>query len=115
MWWEGVDATRFAAEIIDHAGEGIVAYDRELRYLLWNHFMEELTGLPADQVLGLHAPEVFPQLLEQGVAALLQRAMNGETVAAPDLHYNLAGEAFSHLPQVALRFVDRLSLVALPV
>jgi len=91
MWWEGVDATRFAAEIIDHAGEGIVAYDRELRYLLWNHFMEELTGLPADQVLGLHAPEVFPQLLEQGVAALLQRAMNGETVAAPDLHYNLAG------------------------
>src|SRR5437764_4991208 len=91
MWWEGVDATRFAAEIIDHAGEGIVVYDRELRYLLWNHFMEELTGLAAPRVLGRPASEVFPQLLDQGVGALLQRAMDGETVAAPDLHYNLPG------------------------
>jgi diguanylate cyclase (GGDEF)-like protein/PAS domain S-box-containing protein len=91
MWWEGVDATRFAAEIIDHAGEGIVVYDRDLRYLLWNHFMEELTGLAAAQVLGHPAPEVVPQLLDQGVAALLQCAMSGETVAAPDLHVNLPG------------------------
>ena len=41
------DANRFAAEIIDNAGEGIVVYDPELRYLLWNRFMEEMTGLPA--------------------------------------------------------------------
>jgi diguanylate cyclase (GGDEF)-like protein/PAS domain S-box-containing protein len=91
MWREGVDATRFAAEIIDHAGEGIVVYDRDLRYLLWNRFMEELTGLSADQVLGRHASDIFPHLLEQGIAALLQRAMKGETVAAPDLHFNLPG------------------------
>ena len=38
-------ARRFAAEIIDNAGEGIVVYDRDLRYVLWNRFMEELTGL----------------------------------------------------------------------
>ena len=91
MWWEGVDASRFAAEIIDHAGEGIVVYDRELRYLLWNHFMEELTGLSARQVLGKRAPEAFPHLLEQGVDRLLQRALDGEAVAAPDINYYVPG------------------------
>jgi diguanylate cyclase (GGDEF)-like protein/PAS domain S-box-containing protein len=91
MWWEGVDASRFAAEIIDHAGEGIVVYDRDLHYLLWNHFMEELTGVNAGEILGKRASEIFPQLLDQGVDGLLERAMNGETVSAPDLHYPVTG------------------------
>src|SRR5262249_18928725 len=91
MWWEGVDASRFAAEIIDHAGEGIVVYDRDLHYLLWNHFMEELPGVTAGEVLGKRAHDVFPQLLDQGVDALLERAMNGETVSAPDLNYSVPG------------------------
>src|ERR1051325_11154414 len=98
MWWEGVDATRFAAEIIDHAGEGIVVYDRDLRYLLWNHFMEELTGLAAAQVLGHPAPEVVPQLLDQGVAALLQCAMSGDGPARQPAGRAAAGMGLRGLP-----------------
>jgi PAS domain-containing protein len=31
--------------------EGIIVYDRELRYQMWNRFMEQLTGRRAEDVL----------------------------------------------------------------
>jgi diguanylate cyclase (GGDEF)-like protein/PAS domain S-box-containing protein len=85
------ETNQFATEIIDNAGEGIVVYDRQLRYLLWNRFMEELTGLEAENVVGHHATELFPHLREQHVDQLLYRAMEGETVASPDIHYYVPG------------------------
>jgi diguanylate cyclase (GGDEF)-like protein/PAS domain S-box-containing protein len=81
------DTNRFAAEIIENAGEGIVVYDRDLRYLLWNRFMEEMTGMEAADVLGRTATDLFPHLVEQQVDDLLQRAFAGESVASPDVHY----------------------------
>ncbi|MGZ8869071.1 MAG: putative bifunctional diguanylate cyclase/phosphodiesterase [Thermoanaerobaculia bacterium] len=85
------ETNQFATEIIDNAGEGIVVYDRDLRYLLWNHFMEEITGMPADQVVGKRAVDLFPHIREQRVDELLARAMRGETVASPDIHYYIPG------------------------
>jgi diguanylate cyclase (GGDEF)-like protein/PAS domain S-box-containing protein len=81
------EAGRFAQDIIDNAGEGIVVYDRELRYVLWNTFMTELTGLAAADVLGRPAAEAFPNLGEQQIEELLRRALAGESVASPDVHY----------------------------
>ncbi|HEY0156016.1 MAG TPA: EAL domain-containing protein [Thermoanaerobaculia bacterium] len=85
------DTNRFATEIIDNAGEGIVVYDRQLRYVLWNRFMEEMTGLPAADVVGRNALELFPHLTEQHVDDLLRRAFEGETVSSPDVHYYIPG------------------------
>src|SRR5689334_17004713 len=65
------ETNQFATEIITNAGEGIVVYDRDLRYLVWNRFMEEMTGLPAEDVVGKRATDVFPHLREQGVDAML--------------------------------------------
>src|SRR5688500_239265 len=81
------ETERFARDIIDNAAEGIVVYDRELRYVLWNDFMKELTGIEAADVLGRPAVEVFPHIVEQRVDELLQRALDGETVSSPDVHY----------------------------
>jgi two-component system, cell cycle sensor histidine kinase and response regulator CckA len=81
------ESERFNKEIISSANEGIIVYDRESRYIVWNRFMEELTGLPAEDVLGMSAFEVFPHLREQGVDILLDRALEGATIAAPDLTY----------------------------
>ncbi|MGZ5445999.1 MAG: putative bifunctional diguanylate cyclase/phosphodiesterase [Thermoanaerobaculia bacterium] len=78
---------RFARDIIDNAGEGIVVYDRELRYVLWNAFMQEMTGLAPADVLGRRATDVFPNLAEQRVDELLARALGGETLSSPDVHY----------------------------
>ncbi len=81
------ESERFNKEIISSANEGIIVYDREFRYIVWNRFMEELTGLPAGEVLGVSAFDVFPHLRDQGVDVLLERALDGATIAAPDLTY----------------------------
>ena len=70
--------------VISDAREGIVAYDRELRYILWNRFMENLTGVPAAEVLGKGASEMFPKLKLAGADDLLERALTGETVESSD-------------------------------
>ena len=78
-------AERFARDIIDNAGDGIAVYDRELRCVLWNEFMQELTGLEALSVIGRPAAELFPQ--EQQVEEMLRRALAGETASSPDLQF----------------------------
>ena len=87
------ETNQFASEIIENAGEGIVVYDRDLRYIVWNHFMEELTGMTAEDVLGRRATELFPHLREQQVDELIKRALHGETVSAPDVNYYIPGTA----------------------
>ena len=81
------DANQFNIEIVSQAGEGIIVYDRDLRYVAWNRFMERMTGVLAEDVLGRNAFELFPHLLEQGVDKLLTRALNGETVTSPDIQF----------------------------
>lgn len=64
-------------QIVHSAREGIIVFSRELRYVAWNPFMEQLSGLPADSVLGRHPLEVFPFLKDQGVSEGLEKALAG--------------------------------------
>ena len=79
------DANQMSAELISSSGEGIVAYDRDLKHVAWNPFMEEFTGRPATDVIGHYASEIFPHLREQGILPLLERALAGETVTSHDV------------------------------
>jgi PAS domain S-box-containing protein len=79
------DAMRFNHAIIQDAGEGIIVYDHELRYKVFNPFMERLTGKGADEVLGKNAVEVFPRLRPSGVETMLKRALAGEVVKISDV------------------------------
>jgi PAS domain S-box-containing protein len=72
-------------EIISGAGEGIIVYDHQLRYVVWNKYMEELTCIPAAQIIGTNVLENFPDVREQGIRTFLERALAGETVTAPDI------------------------------
>lgn len=85
------ETNQFAAEIIENAAEGIVVYDRDFRYLLWNRFMEEMTGIAAEEVIGKKALDLFPHMREQHVDELLQAAIEGHTVSSPDIHYYVPG------------------------
>jgi formate hydrogenlyase transcriptional activator len=79
------DAMRFNRAIIQDAGEGIIVYDHELCYKVFNPFMERLTGKRAEEVLGKIAMEVFPRLRTSGVETMLQRALAGEVVKISDV------------------------------
>ena len=78
---------QFIMQIIQSAQEGIIVYGLDLRYLVWNPFMEQLTGLPASEVLGKHPLDVFPFLREAGVLERLGKALAGEAVESLDLPY----------------------------
>jgi diguanylate cyclase (GGDEF)-like protein/PAS domain S-box-containing protein len=84
-----MESEHFTRTIISSVRQGIIVFDADLRYQVWNRFMEELTGLPATTVLGRHALEPLPNLRDQGNEELLRRALNGETIRAPDTSFNL--------------------------
>lgn len=77
-------AAEVSQAVIMGAAQGIILYDTELRYQLFNPFMERLTGKSADEVLGRVAAEVFPRLRTSGIENVLQRALEGETVDVRD-------------------------------
>jgi diguanylate cyclase (GGDEF)-like protein/PAS domain S-box-containing protein len=81
-----------SGDAVASAPDGIIAYDDSLRISVWNRALERLTGIPAAEVLGRGALQVFPHLADQGVAELLERALNGETVFGPDLAHRVRGE-----------------------
>ena len=83
-------SAEFSRQIIANATQGIIVYDRELRYAVWNSFMEQITGIPVEQLLGKTAMEVFPFLEEQGVPQMIKRALAGETVSQADEQFYVA-------------------------
>ena len=81
------ESSRFNEQIIASAEEGIIVCDRELKHQVWNPFMERLIGIPASQVLGKHAEEVFPFLGGANVLDALQKALAGQTTPAIDFPF----------------------------
>lgn len=82
-------AERFLQQVVASAQEGIVVYGRDLRYEVWNAFMERLTGMAAAEVLGRHPLEIFPFLEDNGVYAAAERALGGESIELGDMAYRL--------------------------
>jgi PAS domain S-box-containing protein len=73
---------RFSQAIINSSLDGILAYDRGLRYTAWNPAMERLTGVPASAVVGQSIEEVSPFLNEAGEIANIRSALSGREVIA---------------------------------
>jgi PAS domain S-box-containing protein len=78
-------ANRFNLEVINGAGEGVVVFDRELRYQVWNPFMEKLTGFKAGEVLNHKAIEIFP--IEEPKIARLEQVLAGKSISSPDFSF----------------------------
>ncbi len=75
-----IESSLLNQQIINSANEGIIVYDRNLCYKVWNPFMEKLSGLKAEDVIGKNPVEVFPFLKEKGVIDRLKKILKGENV-----------------------------------
>jgi PAS domain S-box-containing protein len=84
-----LEASRYSQQIIENAQEGIIVYGTDLKYRVWNPFMERLTGLPAAEVMGSHPLEAFPFLRETGVMAGIEKALAGEVGEAERFQYHI--------------------------
>ena len=83
------EAQQTSDQVIACAQEGVIVYGPDLRYQVWNPFMEKLSGLPASEVLGKHPLELFPFLREAGVLDRLERALAGEEVCSVDFPFQI--------------------------
>ena len=82
-------ANELNRQILSSAQEGIVVHDRQLRYVLWNPFMERLSGMKEKDVLGKHPLELFPFLAEWGFYARLEMALAGKVTSLLDVPYTV--------------------------
>jgi PAS domain S-box-containing protein len=75
--------------VVRSSVDGILAFDRECRYVLWNAAMERLSGVPESRTLGRIAFDVFPFLLEIGEDEYFHRALRGESSVAHDRPFSI--------------------------
>ena len=78
---------RLQDQVIESAHVGVIVCDRDLKFIVWNPFLERLSGMRAEQVVGKRAPQLFPLLCDAKVLELTRRALAGEAVTSPDLQY----------------------------
>jgi len=83
------EAGQFSQQVIAGAREGIIVYDRDLKYRVWNPFMEELTGMPAAEVIGRHPREVFSFLQAAGVLAQMELVLAGKKSAPKEFQFHV--------------------------
>jgi PAS domain S-box-containing protein len=79
----------FVETIIASSGEGLVVFDLDLRYVVWNPRMEEMTGLAADRVLGRRARDVFPAVMAAGIEENLRRVMETGQPQSREFEYTV--------------------------
>ena len=48
--------------VIERVGFGIFVLDRDLKVLMWNRFMQDNSGQPAETVVGKSIFDSFPEL-----------------------------------------------------
>jgi PAS domain S-box-containing protein len=83
------NSDEFSRRVIMDAREGIVVFDRDLRCILWNPFMEQLTGISASEVWGERAFDMFPALKDSGAYLLLEQALSGKLVESSDISFHI--------------------------
>ncbi len=79
---------RFRA-LAESSLDGILAYDTDIRYTVWNPGMERIWGIQREQVLGRSPFEVFPFLDEVGEGAASRNAVKGRPTMRSEMPYRV--------------------------
>ncbi|HEV8267737.1 MAG TPA: PAS domain S-box protein, partial [Thermoanaerobaculia bacterium] len=68
------------ARLLDSSVDGIFAFDRDLRFTIWNRSMERISGVTAVEALGRSALLVIPDFMRSGAEAHFRQALEGKAV-----------------------------------
>ncbi len=74
----------FSDRLLNSSIDGIVAFDSDCKYTLWNPGMETMTGINKTKALGKSAFEVLPFLKEIGEDKYFYETLKGNYVIAKD-------------------------------
>ena len=73
--------------LINSSVDGILAFDKGFRYIIWNPGMERISGKKKEEVLGRNAFDVFPFLKKTGEEQYFLKALGGKTAIAKNREY----------------------------
>lgn len=80
---------QFNRQVIENMRDGVVVYDTDLRYQLWNPAMEKIGAMRSEEVIGKRAEDLFPVLKETGVIDSLKECLTNGTIKTLDFPYYL--------------------------
>jgi len=89
----------FVRNIVESAGVGIVVYDKNLNYVLWNPQMEELTGIKASEVIGKNSIDTFEHI--EKISDILRKVLKGEEIK--DVNYEVINNGWRNANYTPLR------------
>lgn len=81
------ESEKFNKTLIESVAEGIVVYDKNFNYLVWNNFMEDFTGIPAIDLVGKSALTILEHVQEKNLHNLVIEAYKGKVVKSDDLKF----------------------------
>ncbi|MBP7737266.1 MAG: PAS domain S-box protein [Spirochaetes bacterium] len=84
------ESEELTVNLMASVNEGIVIFNRDFRVLLWNRFMEELSGIPAENVIGRTPPDLSPYIKNRAMLDDMRRALAGESFRSGDLEFEFA-------------------------
>jgi len=79
--------------LISSSVDGIVAFDRDLFFTVWNPGMEKILGVSARKTLGRHAFSACPFLKELGEDKNFKAAVRGVRAVSKNRRYTIPGTA----------------------
>jgi len=82
-----IESAQFNKQIITSVKEGIIVYDRNLIYQVWNPFMENISGLPASEVIGKFPTDLFPFLIKSGYLEKLRKTILEKNISKIELQF----------------------------
>ncbi len=77
----------FSERLINSSVDGILAFDRDCRYTVWNPGMERITGMSKGEILGRCAFDAFPFLKGIGEDRFFFEALAGKPIVAKNRPY----------------------------
>ena len=77
------------ALLVEQNPDGVLAFDRDFRYTIWNPVMEQISGCRSEDVVGRDAFELFPFLREIGEDRCFEAALRGEVAVSSNQEYRI--------------------------
>lgn len=75
--------------IIESSLDGILAYDKDIRYTVWNNTMEQLSGIKREALLGKTPFEMFPFIDKVGEGDSFRDAIMGKASRRSPMPYEI--------------------------
>jgi len=97
----------FSTLLLASSGDGIVAFDRDLRCTHWNAAMTRLLGVPPQTAIGSRLDAALPFSGDHPFVAALKRTLDGVDVFLPEQDLSETGR-FLETNSFPLRFAGRI-------